>query len=864
MVRLRGAHVTRRRPSGKRAAGFVARSPHGICAVPEDPTLLWGLLALAAQAQVPPTAYDRTIDLVAETYLHPEALDPVRLLQAAAEGLGSQVDWLFVTPVDDGVDLAHGTGAPIGSVTVASLATLPDALRALETTVADAGHPLDSVDVRLALLEGVCGALDRYSAVLSGDRARRFDVRLRGTVVGVGIEIDGAEGDEVVITRIVPGSPAEQAGVKVGDVLLRIDARSTVQLPNSEVRRLVQGDEGSAVTLTVRRDGASRTFPMTRAEVVVPNVEARALPGRVGYLRITHVSQRTVQNLLAELDTLRAGGAMAAGLVLDLRGNTGGSMKESAYAADLFVTSGALLRTVGRDGGPVANLEHRIDAVQSGTEITQPVAILVDGSTASGAEILAGALVELGRAVVVGTRTYGKGTVQKPYVIDARSDVELKLTVAEYVLANDRKIGEDGITPDVTVGEIALDGTGVRYRGWDPWVQGVAWEEILPAVTEHAAWRGVEDGDRDVALEIARRTVIAARAPTRDAGLSALTGVAAAVRAEEEARLVAALKAKGVDWTPAAADAGLPDADVSVKTTALPGDRLQVQVQVVNRDAAPLHRTLVALAGPSIWSGLVVPVGRVPAGGQATGAVTVAIPPGIEPREDEVGLQLRSDRRPALRAEPAILRHGSTLAPPLRVTAHFVAGAGPDGQAEIAVRNLGAAPVPTLSAAFAYPEDVRVELLDASATAPVLAPQQTLPFRLQLRLGADAPEVLPLEIVLESGTFGDLAQWPLPLPRNGAEVALQAPVVTFPRLPPAAPAGPLTLPVAVQDDHGLDHVTVWVNGAKVLWVPGGPASAAFDARVQLAPGANRVTVVAMDDQGVPTRRSVVIRGVSAR
>ena len=86
MVRLRGAHVTRRRPSGKRAPGFVARSPHGICTDAEDPTLLWGLLALAAQAQVPPTAYDRTIDLVAETYLHPEALDPVRLLQARVDG----------------------------------------------------------------------------------------------------------------------------------------------------------------------------------------------------------------------------------------------------------------------------------------------------------------------------------------------------------------------------------------------------------------------------------------------------------------------------------------------------------------------------------------------------------------------------------------------------------------------------------------------------------------------------------------------------------------------------------------------------------------------------------------------------------
>jgi C-terminal peptidase prc len=831
--------------------------------------LWWVAWALSAHAgepiaarTIPSSAYERAVDLIGSLYLHPERTDPVRLLQAAGDGLSTELDWLVVTPVEHGIDLSHGNGRPIGSVTVASLETLPDALRALEATVLEAGYPVGEVNVRLALLEGMCGALDRYSTVMAGEKAARFDVRLKGTVVGIGVEIDALDGDAMRVERVTRGSPAEAAGVLPGDVLLRIDGRSTTNLPNSEAGELIQGDEGTVVSLVLQRGASTLTFSITRAEIVVPNVASRVLPGGAGYVSISHVSQRTVENLVSALEELKSAGALSKGLVIDVRGNTGGSMKESAYVADQFVQSGLLLETVGRNGSEVPNLQRRMDATDADSvvETGVPIAILVDDHTASGAEIVAGSLLELDRAVLVGERTYGKGTVQKIFDLDDKGTAELKLTVAEYLLANDTHIADKGLVPDATVGRIALDATGVRYNGWDPWRQGVGWDEIIPEVVEHASWRGTEDGDRDVALELARRTVLAARGGTREAAMTALSATVAAVRQEEDVRLVTALGAKGIDWSAAEADGPLPAAEVRVSAVPQRGDGLLVTASVENLGTTTLHRALVELSGPSVWSGLVIPVGLVGPSATATGALSVRVPPGIDLREDEVGTKLRSDKRPMLDGGTAILRHGSTPIPRVEISAKLVA-LGPDtARAEITVHNLAQSTLSGLDARFAYPEDARIDLVDASSSISAIGPLKSHLFGLDLKVGEDAPPVLPLEVVLETSTLGELLHWPLSLPRDGSEVVLESPTIQVKKPILSAASGIFQLPVLVADDHGLDHVVVWVNGDKSQWIDGGGTEVGFDARVRIAPGGNHVTVVATDDQGLQSRRTFVIRG----
>jgi carboxyl-terminal processing protease len=421
--------------------------------------LTW--LAAAAEP-VPVERYSHALHLVNKLYLYPDRLDERRLLGYAARGLSDDLPWLMADRDDATVSLSHGNGTPLGQVTVTSMHTLPQALADLEQLVRDSPWSIGDTDMRLSLLDGMRWGLDSYTQVLSGDRLARFKVRLKGVTVGVGATITRTD-QALVVTSLALDGPAAGGGLKRGDVILRIDGRSTVNMPSSEAGALLRGTDGTQVSVRVLRDTTEREYVLTRAQVVVPNVEHRVLEGQVGYVRITHVSQQTSANLSTALESLRAEGALEHGLVLDLRGNTGGSMKEAARSADAFLEDGLLLRTVGPDGGRVPNLQARMEAQTTDDEPAVPIVIVVDDRTASGSEIIAGALMELERAALVGTRTYGKGTVQKTYTLD--DNAQLKLTVAQYLLANDRVIADRGIVPDVVLGAVQLKATGMRLSG---------------------------------------------------------------------------------------------------------------------------------------------------------------------------------------------------------------------------------------------------------------------------------------------------------------------------------------------------------------------------------------------------------------
>lgn len=836
------------------------------------PLLILTLLgSTPATAEPADTAYGTAVRLIDTMYLQPDTVDEADLLRSAAEGLANNVHWLMVEPQGTSVDLRHGSGAPIGSVSVASMDTLPEALAALEALVEDSGYPLDDVDVRLRILKGMTDALDRYSRVLAGDPLSRFDTRLKGTLMGVGITLELVD-ERMTVQSLIRGGPAELGGVKVDDVLLRIDGRSTTNMPMSEAERIIRGEKDTQVTLSVLRAGEKREVVLTRDEVTVPNVRHRTLDGNIGYIKITHISQRTVHNLVGALEELRAVGALSRGLVLDLRGNTGGSMKEAARSADEFLRSGLLLTTEGPDGGQVRNLQGEMRAIDAGTEPQVPLAVVVDERTASGSEILAGALLELDRAALVGSRTYGKGTVQKIYTLDP--DTRLKLTVAQYLLAHDRVITDVGLVPDVVVGAIELDAYGVRYRGWDEGFQRTPWDRILPEVVEHEGWRAEADDGGDLALELARRAVLGAEAPTREATLASLNREAALLRVEEEGHLVSALEHHQVNWSPAPEEGTFIEGRVSVRATPIPDepDVLLVEAEVTNLGDEPLARTLVELECSSLrlWSGLVVPVGWVAPHSKQKGQVRVALPPGIDTREDLVSVRLRADQRPPLLVGDELLRARSSPTPRLKVAARMVphgtepgASGHPQMRAEITVHNLAREPITGLEVHFGYPGDLDLELVDRAAGTPVLAGGKSRRFDLVMELGPTAPPRLPLDLVVTSERHDELAEWPLGLPTDGTTVVLQAPEVTTRRPVVSAPVGPLQLPLVVHDDGRLDHVVVKANGRKVAWAAGGSGRVELTAEVNLYAGTNWVVVYAEDDLGIVTRRPLAIYGEPA-
>ncbi|MEO0603840.1 MAG: S41 family peptidase, partial [Myxococcota bacterium] len=316
---------------------------------------IFGVLASWAASPL-----DLAVDRIDRLYLHRAEVDEASLLRSAARELSGRVHWLAVEAEGPQVVLRHGDGRELGTITVRNMADLPRALRAMAKRVAAVEPASSEIAPDLleeALLVGVARGLDRYSRVLVGRRIDGFSVRLTGTESGVGVTLGMRDGG-VQIDGVVEDGPADRSELVVGDRLVTIDGRAVESTRDAHDR--LRGSTGSLVVVTVDGAAGSRAVTLRRERVVMPNVQHRILPGRVGYVHIEHVSQRTVYNLRRSLDQLRRAGALERGLVVDLRDNTGGSMKEAARVADLFVSDGLLLRTEGRDGGPIENLQHEM------------------------------------------------------------------------------------------------------------------------------------------------------------------------------------------------------------------------------------------------------------------------------------------------------------------------------------------------------------------------------------------------------------------------------------------------------------------------------------------------------------------------
>ncbi|MEN0064661.1 MAG: S41 family peptidase [Myxococcota bacterium] len=581
---------------------------------------MWWLLyifgSLAAWAADSPIA--RAVDHIDRLYLHRADVDEAKLLRSAATELTRRVHWLRAAFQGRQVVLQHGDGRVLGTVEARDMNDLPRALDELarivgtvEKTEATRPEVLER-----SVLRGLARSLDRYSRVLTGERIDGFSVRLSGTESGIGVGLGLSDG-RIQVDSVVPRGPAASAGLVVGDRLITIDGAviDTVREANERLR----GAQGTSVMLTLDgAGGGARAVSVRRARVVVPNVRHAVLAGGVGYVHIEHVSQRTVQNLVAALDDLDAKGALERGLVVDLRDNTGGSMKEAARVADLFVSDGLLLRTAGRDGGPIENLQHEMVARDRPDDLEMPVVVVVNERTASGAEILTGALIEHGRAGVVGQRTYGKGTVQKP--LSLGDGLQLNLTVAHYVLLNERRIGRMGIEPDVWVGQVRSEGRGLGFYRWP--AAAVPWTDVVPAMPSGG----------DVEVELARRAVLAAsndrNRTARSTILEALHNHAEGMRREGERRMTVAAAGVGLDWSatrPAEGSASL-DLKTTVVVTPVGQDRLRVEAEVHSQAEVPLPQVAVQLRSRSrLLDGVVMAIGRVAPGARRSGATIVTM-----------------------------------------------------------------------------------------------------------------------------------------------------------------------------------------------------------------------------------------------
>ena len=307
-------------------------------------------------------------------------------------------------------------------------------------------------------IDGMLASLDPHSGFMPPDVYKEMKIDTRGEFGGLGIEITLKDEILTIVTPI-EDTPAFRAGLAAGDRILKIGDQYTKGMEIMGAVRLMRGAPGTDVTITVMREGFEKPkeFTLKREVIKIKSIKAKTLEDGFGYIRVTQFQERTASDLERALENLRkeSGGELK-GLVVDLRNNPGGLLDQAVDVADLFLAEGLIVYTKGRE----ADAQMEFSAKRSGTEPNYPMVVLINGGSASASEIVAGALQDHGRGVILGVQSFGKGSVQT--ILPLGDDSGLRLTTARYYTPKGTSIQAKGITPDIEVRQVEVKEAGER------------------------------------------------------------------------------------------------------------------------------------------------------------------------------------------------------------------------------------------------------------------------------------------------------------------------------------------------------------------------------------------------------------------
>jgi carboxyl-terminal processing protease len=326
-------------------------------------------------------------------------------------------------------------------------------------------EPVEDKKLLEDAVQGMLAGLDPHSAYLDADSFKDMRVETEGQFGGLGIEVTMENGFVKVVSPI-EDTPAARAGVKPGDLIIRLDDKAVKGLTLTEAVRFMRGKPGSDITLTIVREGATKPLKitLTRAVIKIQSVKNRMLETGFGYVRITQFQAGTDKGLaeaIKKLETENKGALR--GMILDLRNNPGGVLNSAVGVSDAFLDKGLIVYTEGR----VADSKMKLSATPGDLLNGAPMVVLINGGSASASEIVAGALQDHKRAVIMGTKSFGKGSVQT--IIPVSNGAALKITTARYYTPSGRSIQASGIVPDIVTEEarITKSEAGDRLREAD-------------------------------------------------------------------------------------------------------------------------------------------------------------------------------------------------------------------------------------------------------------------------------------------------------------------------------------------------------------------------------------------------------------
>ena len=406
---------------------------------------------------------NRSVGYIRSNYVDPNRIEPRKMLVGALDAVQNTVAEMLIKTEGGSSDHPDSVEVIIHSESKSFDLSRVDDLYEMTWKLKDCIHFIDEnlgedvnrSDVEYAVVNGLLRTLDPHSVLLSPKTYTQMQVGTSGKFGGLGIVISTRKGELTVMT-VLPETPAEGAGMKNGDRITQIGDESTVNMTLDEAVNRLRGEVGTEVTIWVMRDVWTEPRPIhiVRREIRIQSIQSRDLGDGVGYIKIKNFQQNTYSDLKRAMGELTAEGSLKKGLVLDLRNDPGGLLDQAVDVSDLFLADGTIVTTVG--GG--ARIREEKKATRAGTEQNIPLVVLVNSGSASASEIVAGALKNNDRALIVGEQTFGKGSVQVLYEI--RDQLErtaaLKLTVAQYLTPGDRSIQSVGVVPDIVLYPVSI------------------------------------------------------------------------------------------------------------------------------------------------------------------------------------------------------------------------------------------------------------------------------------------------------------------------------------------------------------------------------------------------------------------------
>ncbi|MBI2396025.1 MAG: PDZ domain-containing protein, partial [Deltaproteobacteria bacterium] len=593
----------------------------------------------------------RTLELIADEYVEPKRVVPRDLLLAALNAVQRDVAQVLVQ-----VDPAGQTAKiraddkemtlPVGDVKGPwdVLAKIRTVFAFLEQTLKDSPD-IDLREVEYAACNGMLKTLDPHSVLFSPEAYKDFSVGTSGKFGGLGIII-AIRDKMLTVMNTMPGTPASGAGLQKFDRIMQINGESTATMTINEAVNRLRGDPKTEVTLHVHRDGkdgwpGTKPYKLVREEIKVASVESKALEGGIGYVRLKQFAEQTTTDLVKAMAEFKATGHDK-GLVLDMRGNPGGLLDQARRVADLFVKEGVLVVSDGRKDG-----REELPAKDDKNEPNYPIVVLINSGSASASEIVAGALKNLDRAVIIGETSFGKGSVQKVEKNIPPEGAALKLTIAQYLTPGDVSIQGIGITPDIELNPMTVDVQELDLSADAPILRESDLAAHLSNVKAKEGARPLEvvkyalsredrnalrerGGDPedqfalDAQIAFAQRFLkaIGGHSDKRAELIKKARGFLETYKSEELKKIADDLGKHGVDWSDDGNKQGFDASKISVTVEpskaggeVVAGEPLEIKVTVTNNGTVPLYRLRAQTkADAGIFDGKEFVFGRVDPG----------------------------------------------------------------------------------------------------------------------------------------------------------------------------------------------------------------------------------------------------------